>query len=121
MIEHPESSAVDDSPSPPEDTIPGVENTTWDGPALKAAREKSGLSIRELSSRTKINISILRALEEERFEDAPKARVYVRGFVRCMAEEIGINPDAVINSYVPRWEAWFEQAGQQYLSVGSRD
>lgn len=81
---------------------------TWDGPALRAAREQAGMSLEEMSNRTKINIAILRALEEERFEDTPKARVYVRGFVRCMAEEIGLDRDQVARSYVPRWERWFE-------------
>lgn len=100
-----------------EDTVPGFD-TLWDGPALKTAREQAGLSIREVSNRTKINISILRALEEENFEATPRARVYVRGFVRCIAEEIGLNPDAVANSYVPRWEAWFEQIGSAYIPSG---
>lgn len=84
---------------------------SWDGPSLRAARERAGIAIEEMSARTKINIAIIRALEEERFEDTPKARVYVRGFVRCMAEEIGIDPDAVARSYVPRWERWFADRG----------
>lgn len=71
------------------------------------------MAIEEMSNRTKINIAILRALEDERFEDTPKARVYVRGFVRCMAEEIGLDPDAVAKSYLPRWELWFERSGNQ--------
>lgn len=83
----------------------------WDGAALRSAREKAGIAVEDMANRTKINISILRALEEERFEDAPKARVYVRGFIRCVAEEIGLDPDAVARSYVPRWERWFERTG----------
>jgi cytoskeleton protein RodZ len=86
---------------------------SWDGAALRSARERNGLSVEELSARTKINIAILRALEEERFEDAPKARVYVRGFVRCMAEEIGADPDEVVKSYVPRWEIWAARQGPE--------
>lgn len=82
----------------------------WDGLAVRAARERAGITLEDMASRTKINTSILRALEDERFEDAPKARVYVRGFIRCMADEIGLDADAVARSYVPRWERWFERA-----------
>lgn len=89
---------------------------TWDGPALRNARENAGISVQEMSSRTKINVAILRALEEERFEEAPKARVYVRGFVRCMAEEMGLDPEAVARAYVPRWEQWFaDRPAEEYI------
>lgn len=89
-------------------------SASWDGAALRAAREQKGLALEEISTRTKINVAILRALEEERFADTPKARVYVRGFVRCMADEIGLDPDAVSRSYVPRWERWFDQVVPEY-------
>ncbi|MEL6186568.1 MAG: helix-turn-helix transcriptional regulator, partial [Myxococcota bacterium] len=82
---------------------------SWDGAALRKARENEGMTLQELSSRTKINVAILRALEEERFEETPKARVYVRGFVGCIAEELGLDVDAVTRAYVPRWEEWFAE------------
>ena len=96
----------------PEGPSPG--RNAWNGAELRRARELSGVSIEELSSRTKINIAILRALEEERFEDTPKARVYVRGFVRCMAKEIGVDPEAVAQGYVPRWERWFSECESEF-------
>ncbi|MEQ9502175.1 MAG: helix-turn-helix transcriptional regulator [Deltaproteobacteria bacterium] len=79
---------------------------SFDGARIKKEREKKGLSHDELSARTKISRKILRALEDERYEDMPNARVYVRGFVRVIAREIGLDEDAVSTSYVPRWEAW---------------
>lgn len=78
----------------------------FDGARIKKEREKKGLSHDEISARTKISRKILRALEEEKYEDMPNARVYVRGFVRCVARELGLDEDAVSTSYVPRWEAW---------------
>lgn len=97
--------------APPEPTPPTLPphrgGRSWDGAALRNARENAGMTLQELSSRTKINVAILRALEEERFDDAPKARVYVRGFVGCIAEELGLDVDAVTRAYVPRWEQWF--------------
>jgi DNA-binding XRE family transcriptional regulator len=88
------------APVAPEDGI-------YTGERIKAAREKKGLTLREIADRTKINLMTLQALEEERYESMPNARVYVRGFVRCLAEEIGLDKDAVSQSYVPRWERWF--------------
>ena len=85
--------------------------TIYTGEMLKSVREKQELTLKEISQRTKINEHILRALEEERFADVPNARVYVRGFVRCLAEEIGLDRDQVVRTYVPRWERWFEEQG----------
>ncbi len=79
---------------------------SFDGARIKKEREKKGLSHEEISARTKISRKILRALEDERYEDMPNARVYVRGFVRCVARELGLDEDEVSTSYVPRWEAW---------------
>ena len=86
-------------------------DTIFTGKILREVREKLELPLKEISHRTKINEHILRALEEERFADVPNARVYVRGFVRCLAQEIGLDGDHVARTYVPRWERWFEEQG----------
>jgi cytoskeletal protein RodZ len=67
--------------------------------------------MKELSQRTRISVASLAALEEERYEALPNARVYVRGFVRCLATEIGLDRDQVSRTYVPRWESWFYDHG----------
>ena len=78
----------------------------YDGKLLKELREAAGLTLRELSDKTKITLPILLALEEERFADVPSARVYVRGFVRCVARELNVDMDQASKTYVPRWERW---------------
>lgn len=88
--------------------------TVFTGEQIKAAREEKGLSLKEISERTKISVATLQALEEERYEDMPNARVYVRGFVRCLAEEVGLDRDQVSLTYVPRWERWFEESGRRW-------
>lgn len=100
--------------SSPEEKKPPTSSSakTYDGAAIKKAREAKGLSHADLESRTKITAKILRALEEERYADMPNARVYVRGFVRCIAREVGLDQDAVSSSYVPRWEAWRESQAE---------
>lgn len=91
-----------------------VEESTITGERIKKAREERGLSLKEISDRTKISVATLQALEDERYEDMPNARVYVRGFVRCLAEEVGLDKDQVSQSYVPRWERWFVDNGRAY-------
>lgn len=78
----------------------------YSGARLASLREKAGLSIAELSKRTKISKAVLQALEGERYGDMPNARVYVRGFVRCVAYELELDLDEVSKSYLPGWEKW---------------
>ena len=87
--------------------------TVFTGTLIRQMREAKGLSLQEIAVRTRINAHILGALEEERFEDVPNARVYVRGFVRCLAREIGLDQDSVSRTYVPRWESWLSNHGAQ--------
>lgn len=88
---------------------PKLDVTDFTGDALKNVREGLGLSLREISDRTKITVPILSALEEERYDKMPNARVYVRGFVRCLARELSLDMDQVSKSYLPRWERWANQ------------
>jgi ribosome-binding protein aMBF1 (putative translation factor) len=83
----------------------------YDGPSLRRIREQRGLTLKEIADRTRINASILSAIEDERYEDVPNARVYVRGFVRSIAIELSLDPEPVTQSYLPRWDRWFESHG----------
>jgi hypothetical protein len=94
---------------PREDSLPPFDETTeFTGELLKRVRESRGIQLRRISDTTRIPAPSLAAVEEEAFADLPNARVYVRGFVRCLAQEIGLDPDLVAKSYLRRWQAWFE-------------
>ena len=93
-----ESPVVPPAPAPVEEESPGS--------LMKRLREQRGLSLTELSDRTKITKAILSALEDERYDDLPNARIYVWGFVRCLARELELDMDEMAASYVPRWEQW---------------
>jgi hypothetical protein len=84
------------------------ESTVYDGGFLKRYRESRGVELKEIAERTRIGARSLQAVEEERFDDLPDARVYVRGFVRCLAEEIGLDPDLAAKSYLQLWARWHE-------------
>lgn len=94
---------------PKEATIPAPdEYTDFTGEVLKTIRERKGMTLREIYDVTRIGVPSLSAVEDERYEDLPNARIYVRGFVRCIATELGLDPDKVSKSYLPRWERWHE-------------
>ena len=61
---------------------------------LKKFREEKGISLEDINKRTKINISILNAIENGEFSELPDT--YQRLFIRAYATEIGADPDKVI-------------------------
>lgn len=65
------------------------------GEFLKRERQLRQISIQEVAEGTKISISRLRLIEENRFDDLP-AEVFVRGFIRSYADYIGIDPEEAI-------------------------
>lgn len=78
-------------------------DTIFTGELLRRVREARGIDLQELADRTKISVSYLRSIEEEHFPNAP-APVYVRGFVKAVAQYLGLEPDRVAGSYMVRFE-----------------
>src|SRR5919199_648456 len=73
------------------------------GSRLRAARERRGLSLRQISSATKISISALEALERNDVSRLPGG-IFSRAFVRSYAIEVGLDPDATLREFVQRFE-----------------
>ncbi len=71
-----------------------IENSTQPlleiGQSLKAAREKAGLSIDELSSATRLNPQVLSALEEYHPDQLPPM-TFVLGYIRSYAKHVGLD------------------------------
>ncbi len=68
------------------------------GDLLREARRARGLTLEEASEATKIRARYLRALESEDW-DAMPARAYARGFLRTYAAYLGLDADAIVESY----------------------
>lgn len=64
------------------------------GNYLRSEREVRGIKLEEVAGTTKISMSILKAIEEER-EDKLPATVFVRGFIRCYANYLGLDENDV--------------------------
>jgi cytoskeletal protein RodZ len=64
------------------------------GKYLKAKRESQRISLREVANATRIREAVLRAIEEDRYEDLP--HIYVKSFLSAYAKHLGLDPTDVI-------------------------
>ena len=68
------------------------------GESLTQARHQAGLTIDELSERTKIRGSVIRSIEADDYE-ACGGDLYVRGYVRAIAGAVGVDAQGLIRAY----------------------
>jgi len=68
------------------------------GEALAQARGQAGLSVAELSQRTRIRESIIREIEGDEFS-ACGGDFYARGNIRSIAKAVGADPEPLIAEY----------------------
>lgn len=65
------------------------------GAQLRAAREARELTLEDIERTTRIRAKYLQALEEENFDVLPGV-VYVRGFLKSYARELGLDPEPLL-------------------------
>ena len=70
------------------------------GESLTQARYQAGLTIDELSERTKIRDSVIRSIEADDYE-ACGGDLYVRGYVRAIAGAVGVDAQGLIRELRP--------------------
>jgi cytoskeletal protein RodZ len=68
------------------------------GGALAEAREQAGLTITEVSERTRIRETIIRGIEHDDYT-ACGGDFYARGHIRAIARTVGTDPAPLINEY----------------------
>jgi cytoskeleton protein RodZ len=69
------------------------------GERLKKEREQKGISLEDISLETKIGTRLLRALEEEHFDQLPGG-IFNKGFVRAYARHLGLDEEQTIADYL---------------------
>jgi cytoskeleton protein RodZ len=74
------------------------------GETLRTAREQQGLSLDVISQRTKIGTEKLRAIEENDIQRLPSG-IFLRGFVRAYAREVGLDVEDTVNRYIAQFES----------------
>jgi curved DNA-binding protein CbpA len=89
-------------PGPPPPPLPVItEDTEYTGELLRQVREARQISLDQIADVTKIAIYYLRNLENENFTDLP-APVYVRGYLRQIAQLLGLDPAEASAKYLER-------------------
>ena len=69
------------------------------GGKLRDARERRGISLRQIANATKISVAALEALERNDISRLPGG-IFSRAFVRSYATEVGLDPDATIQDFI---------------------
>jgi hypothetical protein len=69
------------------------------GEKLRKQREQQGIGLDAISDTTKISTRMLRALEDEHFDQLPGG-VFNKGFVRAYARQVGLNEEEAIADYL---------------------
>ena len=83
----------------------------FDGKALKRVREARGISIAEIVSETNIRTWYIECIEAERFDALP-APIYLRGFLKQIAQYLGLDPQRVLTDYLTKVQAWKHTQGK---------
>jgi cytoskeleton protein RodZ len=73
------------------------------GGKLRQARERRGISLRQIAASTKISASALEALERNDISKLPGG-LFSRAFVRSYAVEVGLDPDETVREFLDRFD-----------------
>jgi cytoskeleton protein RodZ len=80
-----------------------TERATVDfGSRLREARERRGVTLRQIANSTKISVAALEALERNDVSRLPGG-IFSRAFVRSYALEVGLDPEATIKEFIARF------------------
>jgi cytoskeleton protein RodZ len=73
------------------------------GASLREARERKGISLRQIATATKISVAALQSLERDDFAKLPGG-IFSRAFVRSYAIEVGLDPDETVQRFLEEYE-----------------
>jgi cytoskeletal protein RodZ len=72
------------------------------GRTLREARERRGLSLRQIANTTRIAVAVLESLERDDISRLPGG-IFSRAFVRSYAVEVGLDPELVIRDFIAQF------------------
>ena len=93
------SSPWEPAPPEPDDAPPIVLSDEVSGSFLKSVREKRKIPLQEVALSTRIAITYLSAIEEEKFSHLPP-EVYIKGYLRDYARILKLDPQKVIDGFL---------------------
>ena len=74
------------------------------GATLAAARRHAGLTVAEVSARTRVRENIIKGIEQDDYA-ACGGDFYARGHIRAIAEAVGTDPAPLIEEFDERWRS----------------
>ena len=84
------------------------------GPVLRAARERRGITLKQLAAETKLSVELWEALEENDLTRWPK-RVFARSYVRDYAMRVGLDADEVVNDFCRLFPEWGDRRAERVI------
>ena len=84
------------------------------GANLRQARERRGISLRQIATATKISVSALEALEKNDISRLPGG-IFTRAFVRSYAAEIGLDPEQTVREFLTEFPLASVADGSPYV------
>jgi DnaJ-class molecular chaperone len=78
-----------------------LSNDLISGDDLKKMRKAAGIELSEINTITKISVSVLKSMEENRIDSLPPG-LYLKNFLKLYAETLQIDPQKVIGGYLKR-------------------
>jgi cytoskeleton protein RodZ len=82
--------------------MPPERRSSGFGGRLRDARERRGVSLRQIASATKISVAVLEALERDDISKLPGG-IFGRAFVRSYAVEVGLDPETTIQDFITQF------------------
>ncbi len=80
------------------------------GSTLREARERKGVTLRQIAAATKISVAVLEGLERNDISRLPGG-IFGRAFVRAFAEEVGLDPETILQQFMA-------QLGSEAVAAG---
>ena len=85
------------------------------GATLREAREKKGISLREIANKTRIGMMSLEALERNDLSRLPGG-IFTRAFIRAYAAEVGLDPERTIQDFIAQFPHDSATAGTRHAA-----
>src|SRR5471030_2324759 len=82
--------------------MPSERPSSGFGSKLREARDRRGVTLREIANATKISVGVLEALERNDISRLPGG-IFGRAFVRSYAVEVGLDPEETIRDFMAQF------------------
>ena len=81
---------------------------------LRAARERRGVTLKQLALETKLSVELWEGLEDSDLSRWPK-RVFARSYVRDYALRVGLDADEIVNEFCRLFPEWGDRRAERVI------